>query len=116
MDSHLGPVNTGTQCGLNAAVNGWRDVLSPDRVEVLSEKLKTDEMTEREKQLIRALRKAIEDDPRTLNAIALDAGLAASVVWRFVGRQRGLSIEATAALAETLKLELTRRKGRSRGG
>ena len=116
MDSHLSSVNTDTQCGLTGAVDRWRDVLSPDRVEVLSEKLKTDDMTEREKQLIRALRRAIEDDPRTINAIAVDAGLSASVVWRFVERQRGLSIEATAALAETLNLELTRRKGRSRGG
>jgi len=46
--------------------------------------------------LIRALRKAIEADPRTINAIAVEAGLSAAAVWRFVecetqfvARQRG---------------------------
>ncbi len=79
--------------------------LSPARLDALSAEL--DCMAEREKPLILALRKAIESDPRTFNAIAVDAGLSASIVWRFMEGQRSLSIEAMLALAETLGLELT---------
>jgi hypothetical protein len=69
----------------------------------------------KEKQLVAALRRAIESDPRTVNAIAVEAGLSASVVWRFVQTERSLSLEAAAALAETLRLQLVPLRGRGGG-
>jgi hypothetical protein len=62
--------------------------------------------------LIRTLRKAIEADPRTINAIAVEAGLSAAAVWRFVEGERGLSLASAAALADALGLELLQTKQR----
>jgi DNA-binding phage protein len=104
MGSHVGPVDPDSERSLVEAVDGWQGKLSPARLDALSAEL--DCMADREKPLILALRKAIESDPRTLNAIAVDSGLSASVVWRFMGEQRSLSLEAMLALAETLGLEL----------
>jgi len=105
MDSHVDPVDPDPERGLIEAVNDWQGKLSPARLDALSAEL--DSMAEREKPLILALRKAIESDPRTLNALAVDSGLSASIVWRFMEAQRSLSLEAMLALADTLGLELT---------
>jgi DNA-binding phage protein len=67
---------------------------------------------EKERPLIRALRDAIKADPRTINAIAVEAGLSAAAVWRFVQGKRSLSLDSAAALVETLNLELTSRSKR----
>jgi hypothetical protein len=68
--------------------------------------------TKRERPIVHALRKAVKEDPRTINAIAVEAGLLAAAVWRFVQGERGLSFESAAALAETLGLELKPRRSR----
>jgi hypothetical protein len=108
MGSHICSVNPQQERGLRQAVGRWQATLSPARLHALSAEL--DDMTERE--LLKSLRQAIEADPRTYNAIAVDAQLPASVVWRFVKRNRGLSIEAALALADTLGLEVRLRKKR----
>jgi hypothetical protein len=111
MGSHVDSVDPDSERSLSAAVERWRDTLSPARLDALSSEL--GDMVERE--LLKKLREAIERDPRTLNAIAVAAGLNASIVWRFMEGQRSLSLEAFLALADTLGLELTlSRKGKGR--
>jgi hypothetical protein len=60
-----------------------------------------------ERPMIRAIRKAIKDDPRTINALAVDAGISVPVLWRFVHRERGMTLDSAVALMEALGLELT---------
>ncbi len=59
-----------------------------------------------ERPIVRALRKAIKGDPRTINALAVDAGVPVPVLWRFVQRERSMTLDSAAALAEALGLEL----------
>jgi hypothetical protein len=59
-----------------------------------------------ERPIVRALRKAIKADPRTINALAVDAGIPVPVLWRFVERERSMTLDSAAALAEALDLEL----------
>jgi DNA-binding phage protein len=106
MDSYVDQVHPEQERGLVEAVKRWKASLSADRLRALGECLESKMTKRKERQLIQALRKAIEQDGRSINAIAIDAGLSASVVWRFVQAQRGMGIEAAAALAETLGLEL----------
>ncbi len=68
--------------------------------------------TKSERPIVRALRKAIQADPRTINALAVEAGVPVPVLWRFVQRERGMNLDSAAALAEALGLELTRAKSR----
>jgi hypothetical protein len=95
--------------GLRAAACRWKRDLPADRIVALQDKLRIETVGEKERSLISDLRKAIEADPRTINAIAVEAGLSAAAVWRFVQRERGLSLESAAALADVLSLELVTR-------
>jgi DNA-binding phage protein len=113
MGSHVHSIDPQQERGLIAAVDRWQATLAPARLDALSDALSTelvDGMTER--QLLQALRQAIEADSRTLNAIAVDAGLSPSIVWRFIEQKRSLSLEAALALADTLGLEVSLRKKR----
>ena len=67
-----------------------------------------------ERPMIRTLRKAIEADPRTTNALAVDAKIPVPVLWRFVQRERGMTLESAAAVAEALGLELAKARNGSR--
>jgi DNA-binding phage protein len=96
--------------GLKAAVRRWKRELPADRIVALQDKLRIEAVGAKERPLIGALRKAIEADPRTINAIAVEAGLSAAAVWRFVQGERGLSLDSAAALADTLGLELSPKK------
>jgi DNA-binding phage protein len=113
--AHERKVDPKPRRGLKAAVSGWNRELPADRLEALRDKLRSETVGKKERPLIRALRDAIEADPRTINAIAVDAGLSAAAVWRFVQGERGLSLDSAAALAETLGLELGPKKGTKRG-
>jgi DNA-binding phage protein len=95
-----------------AAVRRWKRDLPADRIVALQDKLRIETVGEKERSLIRDLRKAIEADSRTINAIAVEAGLSAAAVWRFVQGERSLSLESAAALAETLGMQLKQRRGR----
>jgi plasmid maintenance system antidote protein VapI len=64
--------------------------------------------------MIRTLRKAIDADPRTINALAVNAGIPVPVLWRFVQRERGMTLDSAAALAEALGLGLTKSEVRRR--
>ena len=66
--------------------------------------------TKSERPIVRALRKAIKADPRTINALAVEAGVPVPVLWRFVQRERGMNLDSAAALMDALGLELTKRK------
>jgi DNA-binding phage protein len=99
---------------LNAAVRRWTRELPADRIIALQDKLRIEVVGEKERPLIRALRDAIEGDPRTINAIAVEAGLSAAAVWRFVQGERGLSLDSAAALADTLGLHLVDRRQNER--
>ncbi len=92
--------------GLTSIIDRWKRELPADRLEALGDKLRSEMVREKDRQLIRALRDAIQADPRTINAIAVEAGLSAAAVWRFVQGERGLSLESAAALADTLGLQL----------
>jgi hypothetical protein len=67
-------------------------------------------VSRREKAMIQELRKAIEADPRTINALAVDARIPVPVLWRFVQKQRGMTLDSAAALADALELELRKRE------
>ncbi|HET6324818.1 MAG TPA: helix-turn-helix domain-containing protein [Planctomycetaceae bacterium] len=62
--------------------------------------------TKSERPIVRALRKAIKDDPRTINALAVDAGVPVPTLSRFVQGERSMTLDSAAALAEALGLEL----------
>jgi DNA-binding phage protein len=113
MGAHERKGNPEAKCGLEAAVRRWQRILPSDRLAELIDKLRSKAVGEKEKPLIRALREAIRKDPRTINAISVEAGLSAAAVWRFVQGERGLSVESVAALVEVLGLEL-RSKGSRR--
>ena len=66
--------------------------------------------TKSERPIVRALRKAIKADPRTINALAVEAGVPVPVLWRFVQREPGMNLDSAAALMDALGLELTKRK------
>lgn len=66
-------------------------------------------VAQKERQMIRALRKAIKADPRTTNALAVDAGIPVPVLWRFVQRERSMTLDSAAAVAEALGLELAKK-------
>jgi DNA-binding phage protein len=100
------------QRSLRAAVRRWKRELPAGRFVALQDKLRIEAVGEKERQLIRALRNAIKSDERTINKIAVEAGLSAAAVWRFVQGERGLSLGSAAALAETLELELSRKRSR----
>lgn len=109
--------DTKPKCGLRAAVRRWQRIIPADRLAELSDKLRSEALGEKEKPLIRAFREAIRTDARTINAIAVEAGLSAAAVWRFVEGERSLSLDSTAALAEVLSLKLTHsRNKRTRRG
>jgi hypothetical protein len=97
---------------LEVAVRRWKRELSADRILALQDELRVEAVGEKERPLIQALRDAIEADPRTINAIAVEAGLSAAAVWRFVQGERGLSLDSAAALCEVLGLGLTPRRRR----
>ena len=63
---------------------------------------------------VQDLRKAIERDGRSLNALAREAGLSPIQLSRFIRGERGLTTPAVEALCDSLRLELRpkRRKGR----
>jgi hypothetical protein len=71
--------------------------------------------TKRERPIVRALRKAIKQDLRTINALAVEAGIPVPVLWRFVQRERGMTLDSAAALAEALGLELQPRGSNQKG-
>ena len=50
--------------------------------------------TNSERPIVRALRKAIKADPRTINALAVEAGIPVPVLWRFVQRERGMNLDS----------------------
>jgi hypothetical protein len=61
----------------------------------------------------RAIREAIRDDGRNLNALAVDSGIDQAAVRRFVSMERGLTLDTADRLAVALGLTVVR-KGRSR--
>lgn len=72
-------------------------------------------MPKRAPSLARAMRAAIDADPRSLYRLAKDATLPYSTVHRFATRERTeLNLRTASVLCETLGLELrpVRRKGR----
>jgi plasmid maintenance system antidote protein VapI len=71
--------------------------------------------TKSERPIVRALRKAIKADPRTITRLADEAGIPVPVLSRFVQRERGMTLDSAAALAEALGLELTRGVTTERG-
>jgi DNA-binding phage protein len=113
MASHIGPVGSDSERGLIATVGRWRDSLSPARLGVLSAEL--DDMAERERQLIRVLRKAIEDDPRSLNALANEADVEAAALWRFANKKVGLTLDSVAKLCDVLGLKLVQTEPETKG-
>lgn len=60
------------------------------------------------------LRKAIESDPRTVNRIALDAGLSPIQVSRFLQAERTLRTPAVDRLCKALALELRPKQRKAR--
>ena len=62
-----------------------------------------------ETQLTDALRKAIEDDPRSYGQLGRDSGVSFTVISRFVRRKRHIRTDTAARLAAALGLKL--RKG-----
>ena len=63
--------------------------------------------------LTRAIREAIQDDDRCLNALAVAAGVDQAAVRRFVSRERSLTLDSADRLAVALGLSVVR-KARSR--
>ena len=58
------------------------------------------------KDIIQQLQQAIENDPRTLNAFAVDIGEDYGQLYRFLKGQRDLRLSTAARIAKALKLEL----------
>jgi hypothetical protein len=58
------------------------------------------------KDIQEQLRQAILDDPRTLNAFAVDIGEDYGQLYRFLHGQRDLRLSTAARIAKALKLEL----------
>lgn len=56
--------------------------------------------------IVSELRKAIEQDGRTMYALSRDAGLSPIQLSRFIRGERGLTTPAVDALCEALGLEL----------
>jgi len=66
--------------------------------------------------ILERLRKAIKASGKTRYRIAKESGIAQSQLSRLMSRQRGLSIESLAKLADCLGLEITTRPKRRRKG
>lgn len=60
--------------------------------------------------IVDALRKAIRESGLTHYRIAKDAGISPDQLDRFIRRERSLTIDTAAKVADVLGLELTKRK------
>ena len=60
------------------------------------------------------LRRAIVESPMTRYAISKSSGVSQSVLSNFVNRNRSVTMETAAKLADVLGLELTARKRKGR--
>ncbi|RMF80737.1 MAG: XRE family transcriptional regulator [Planctomycetota bacterium] len=60
------------------------------------------------------IRRAIEDDDRTVHALARDADCSPIQIWRFLRDERGLTTPVVDRLCEALGLELRRTRRRRR--
>jgi plasmid maintenance system antidote protein VapI len=56
------------------------------------------------------LRKMIRDSGKTVNAVAVESGIAQPVLYRFVTGERDLTLSTVQRLADHFGLELRRRK------
>jgi transcriptional regulator with XRE-family HTH domain len=57
------------------------------------------------------LRERIEEDGRSISALAREAGIDRGALWRFVNRRRNITIESVDLLAPVLKIRLADDEG-----
>lgn len=67
-------------------------------------------MAKKSKSAVEALRDAIRSSGLTVYAVAKKSGVGVDSVYRFMSGQRDLRFTAAAKIADTLGLELTKRK------
>jgi len=66
----------------------------------------TPDMSKRKLNMTETLRKAAKDSGQTAYALAKGSGIDRAAVVRFLNRDRGLTLDSAALLAEHLGLEL----------